>query len=100
MRTMWSPRVWMVCLLWAVAALAAGAASAQDFSYTVSGFGDSMAAACSAAVERIEDECNSHGAITTNPRGCRWLQLPFGEEIRVCRCEATTSFCTNPASLP
>ena len=76
--------------------VAAGTTSAIDFSYTTVGFGDSMGDACDNAIARIDSECATHGAVSTRPVGCRWIEFPIGQQTRICRCEATTTACGNP----
>lgn len=86
----------------AIALLAASATPAWDFSYSEVGFGGSMAAACAAASANIVDHCDVYGPITTTPLACSWLQQLNGEPpIRVCRCQATTTYCgiQNPNPL-
>src|SRR5687767_2652924 len=54
----------------AIATFAAPAAHAFDLSYTQAGFGSTMTQACNNAIQRIDDNCDAYGAITTDPVGC------------------------------
>lgn len=84
-----------LCFL-AAAALAARPANATPAfaSYSQNGAGDSRDAACAAATQKILDNCDSYGPITTDPTGCHKLyDLDGNVTGKVCTCTATTSFC-------
>ena len=91
------------CLL-AVAALSvvpAVAEPAPSFGYTQSGVGGTMNQACANAVQKIKDNCDVHGPISTNPGRCLPLWGADGEVLGyVCTCEATTFACGKFAGLP
>lgn len=83
------------CLL-VLAALAftAPAAQAFDFSYSQRGVGGTMAHACDNAVQKIKDNCDAYGPITTDPIFCKPLYLADGTFVGyACSCEATTTYC-------
>lgn len=90
--------------LFAVAALFAApvlAETAPSFGYTQSGVGPTMDQACANAVQKIKDNCDIHGPISTDPGRCLPLWNLQGEVIGyVCTCEATTFACGNFAGLP
>lgn len=68
----------------------------EDFSYSQSGVGGSQAQACNNAIpiQKIEDNCDRHGPITTDPGGCKPLWAPDGSVIGwVCTCKATATYC-------
>lgn len=72
----------------------APAAQAIPFSYSQSGVGGTMAQACNNAVQKIENNCDFHGPITTDPGSCKPLWGLDGQIIGyVCTCTATTSAC-------
>ena len=81
----------------AIAALAvftAPAAQALDFSYTQSGVSNTMAKACNQAIQRIEDRCDIHGVITTDPQRCDPLYDLYGNyDGQICLCKATATHC-------
>jgi hypothetical protein len=80
----------------ALAAFTAPAAQAFDFSYSQSGIGKSMPEACNNAIQKIADNCDQYGAITTDPGFCKPLYTAEGEYIfDVCTCKATATFCRN-----
>lgn len=83
------------CLL-VLAALAGltPAVQAFDFSYSQTAIGGSPTQACNNAVQKIEDYCDRHGPITTDPGGCKPLWGPDGSVIGwVCSCTATATYC-------
>lgn len=78
----------------ALAAFVAPAAQAVDFSYTQSGMGGSMDQACDNAVQKIRDNCDAYGPITTDPGACRPIYTAEGELAGyACTCKATTTYC-------
>jgi hypothetical protein len=86
-----------------LAALAAFDAPAQaiDLSYTQSGVGGTMAQACNNAIQKIENNCDRHGPITTDPGSCKPLWGIDGSVIgQVCTCKATASYCVNTIPFP
>jgi hypothetical protein len=92
-----------LCLLAtsALAAFDAPAARAIDLSYTQSGVGGTMAQACNNAIQKIENNCDMHGSITTNPGSCKPLWGIDGSVIgQVCTCKATASYCANTIPFP
>ena len=88
----------LVCLV-AIAALAAftaPAAQAFDLSYSQTGIGKSKAEACNNAIQKIADNCDEYGAITTDPLFCKPLYTAEGEYLfDACACKATATFCRN-----
>lgn len=65
-------------------------------SYTQSGVGGTMAQACNNAIQKINNNCDFHGPITTNPGSCKPLWGPDGTVIgQVCTCSATATYCGN-----
>jgi hypothetical protein len=86
-----------------LAAFTAPAAQAFDFSYTQTGAGGTMERACDNAVQKIKDNCDRYGPITTDPGFCRPLWGPDGTLLGwVCTCEATAAYCqilAPPSSL-
>lgn len=85
-----------LAILAALAAFDAPAAQAIDLSYTQSGIGGTMAQACNNAIQKIKDNCDRHGTITTDPGRCLPLWDLNGNVIGyACTCEATASYCVN-----
>jgi hypothetical protein len=86
------------CLL-VLAALAtfnAPAVQAIPFSYSQSGVSGTMAQACSNAVQKIKNNCDFYGPITTTQGSCKPLWGIDGQVIgTVCTCTATTTACGN-----
>lgn len=91
------------CLL-AIAALSAGptlAIPAPSLTYSQSGVGGTMDQACANAVQKIQDNCDIMGPITTDPGRCLPIKNLQGEIIGyACTCEATTSYCGKFIGLP
>jgi hypothetical protein len=88
-------------ILAALTAFDAPAAQAIDLSYTQSGVGGTMAQACNNAVQKIENNCDIHGPITTNPGSCKPLWGLDGQIIGyVCTCKATATYCANSIPFP
>jgi len=87
-----------------IAALSAGsavAAPAPSFGYTQSGVGGTMEQACQNAIQKIKDNCDFFGPITTNEGRCLPLRNAEGQVIGyVCTCEATTNACGKVIGLP
>lgn len=74
--------------------LPAPAAPAPSLTYTQSGVGGTMAQACSNAVQKIKDNCDIHGTITTDPGSCKPLYDFNGNLLGyACTCTATASYC-------
>jgi hypothetical protein len=85
-----------LCLLVvaALAAFAAPAAQAIDFSHTEVSLGGSKEQACNNAVQKIKDRCDSYGPITTNPGACKPIYNSDGLIVaEACTCRATTTYC-------
>ena len=84
------------CIL-AIAALSAVPAlalPAPSFGYTQSGVGPTMDQACTNAIQKIKDNCDFYGPISTDPGRCLTLRDINGEIMGyVCTCEATTTAC-------
>ena len=91
------------CFL-AIAALSvvpALAVPAPSFGYTQSGVGGTMDQACNNAIQKIKDNCDFFGPISTDPGRCLPLRDLEGQIIGyVCTCEATTSACGRIIGLP
>jgi hypothetical protein len=91
------------CFL-AIAALSvvpALATPAPSFGYTQSGVGSTMDQACANAAQKIKDNCDFHGPISTDPGRCLPLWGLDGQVIgQVCTCEATTLACAHFIGLP
>ena len=85
----------------AFAAFTAPPAQAFDLSYTQSGVGGTMNQACNVAIQRIDNNCDIHGTITTDPGSCKPLWGPDGQAIgTVCTCTATATYCANLQDFP
>ena len=83
-------------VLAALAAFTAPAAQAIDLSYTQSGVGGTMAQACNNAVQKIKNNCDKYGTVTTDPGACWPLYGLDGNLLGyACTCEATASYCVN-----
>jgi hypothetical protein len=85
-----------LCLLViaALAAFTAPAAQAFDFSYSQRGLAGTMAQACNNAVQKIKDNCDAYGPITTDPIFCKPIYTAEGDLAGyACSCEATTTYC-------
>lgn len=81
-------------VLAALAVFPTQVAQAFDFSYSQTGVGGSPAQACNNAIQKIEDNCDRHGPITTDPGGCKPLWGPDGSVIGwICTCKATATYC-------
>lgn len=85
----------------ALFAVPAMATPAPSFGYTQSGVGGTMDLACNNAIQKIKDNCDFYGPISTDPGRCRPLR-DFNDQIigYVCTCEATTSACGHIIGLP
>jgi hypothetical protein len=87
----------------AVAALVTLSPPSAHAAITRSCLGSTMAAACNCAVAEIEDTCDNHPTITTDPGLCRAVYLPPHEFVGyICDCTATTPWCAVliPPGLP
>jgi len=85
------------------AALVTLSPSAAHAAITRSCVNSTMAAACACAVAAIEDVCDAHPAITTDPGFCGPVYLPPHQLIGyICDCTATTPWCAVlvPPNLP
>lgn len=83
-----------LAVLAALTTLPAPAVPAPSYSQT--GTGGTMALACSNAVQKIKNNCDLHGTITTTQGSCQPLHDFNGNVIGyVCTCTATASYCVN-----
>lgn len=85
----------------ALSAVPAMALPAPQFGYTQTGVGGTMEQACNNAIQKIKDNCDFFGPITTDPGRCLPLKDFNGEILGyVCTCEATTNACGIRIDLP
>lgn len=94
-------RLLAIAAIAVTATITAPDAQAIDTSYTQTATAGTMEEACCKAVQKIHDNCDKHGTITTDPRSCKPIWNIDGELAGyACTCDATTTYCARLVGFP